>query len=86
MPVTTTDCKGQTVAPGDRVRVLGITLDPDMDEDDLDMFMEMVGSTCEVERIDADGTAWVVIWWNVSDGSLTTSVGLEPPQMEKLAA
>jgi hypothetical protein len=86
MPATTLDCKGQSVVPGDRVRVLGITIDQDMDEDDLDMFMEMVGSTCEVERIDADGTAWVVIWWNVSDGSLTTSVGLEPQQMEKLAA
>jgi cytochrome oxidase Cu insertion factor (SCO1/SenC/PrrC family) len=56
MPATTLDCKGQTVAPGDSVRVLDITLDPDLDEDDLDMFMDMVGSVCEVERIDADGT------------------------------
>ena len=54
MPATTLDCKGQTVAPGDSVRVLGITPDPDLDEDDLDMFMDMVGSVCEVERIDAN--------------------------------
>lgn len=50
-----------------------ITPDPDLDEDDLDMFMEMVGAVCEVERIDADGT-------------LLTLVGLEPRQMAKVAA
>ncbi len=86
MPATTIDCKGQTVAPGDLVRVLGITPDPDLDEDDLDMFMDMVGSVCEVERIDADGAAWVAVWWNGCEGTLMTLVGLAPRQMEKVAA
>lgn len=86
MPATTLDCSGQTVAAGDTVRVLGITPDPDLDEDDLDMFMDMVGSVCEVERIDADGTAWVAVWWNGGDGTLMTLVGLAPAQMAKRAA
>ncbi len=86
MSATTVDRHGQPVATGDHVRILAITPDPEMDEDDLDMFMDMVGSVCEVERIDADGTAWVAVWWNGCDGTLMTLVGLEPRQMEKLAA
>jgi hypothetical protein len=85
MPATTLDCSGQTVAPGDSVRVLAITPDPDLDEDDLEMFMDMVGSVCEVERIDADGSAWVAVWWNGCEGTLMTLVGLEPQQMAKVA-
>lgn len=84
MPATTLDCKGLTVANGDCVRILSITPDPDLDEDELDLFMNMVGSSCEVERIDADGAAWVVVWWSCSDGSVTTQVGLYPHQMEKV--
>lgn len=85
MPATTLDCSGQTVAPGDSVRVLAITPDPDLDDDDLEMFMDMVGSVCEVERIDADGSAWVAVWWNGCEGTLMTLVGLEPQQMAKVA-
>lgn len=85
MPATTIDCSGQTVAPGDSVRVLAITPDPDLDDDDLEMFMDMVGSVCEVERIDADGSAWVAVWWNGCEGTLMTLVGLEPQQMAKVA-
>lgn len=86
MPVTTCDRHGQPVATGDRVRILAISPDPEMDDDDLDMFNDMIGSTCEVERIDADGAAWVAIWWNGFEGPLLTSVGLAPGQMEKAAA
>lgn len=85
MPATTFDHQGQTIAPGDRVRILAITPDPDLDEDDLEMFMDMVGSICEVERIDADGTAWVAVWWNGFQGAVLTMVGLHPGQMEKTA-
>lgn len=86
MPVTTIDRHGQPVATGDRVKILAISPDPEMDDDDLDMFNDMIGSTCEVERIDADGAAWVAIWWNGFEGPLLTSVGLTPGQMEKAAA
>jgi hypothetical protein len=86
MPVTTFDRHGQPVATGDRVKILAISTDPEMDDDDLDMFNDMIGSTCEVERIDADGAAWVAIWWNGFEGPLLTSVGLTPGQMEKAAA
>lgn len=82
----TFDHLGQAIALGDRVRILAVTTDPDMDEDDLDMFRDMIGSTCPVERIDADGNAWVAIWWNGFEGPLLTSVGLTPQQMEKAAA
>ena len=86
MPVTTFDRLGQPVATGDRVKILAISPDPEMDDDDLDMFNDMIGSTCEVKRIDADGAAWVAIWWNGFEGPLLTSVGLAPGQMEKAAA
>lgn len=81
----TIDRHGAAVALGDHVRVLDITPDPDMDEDDLDMFRDMIGSTCIVERIDGDGAAWVAIWWNGFEGPLMTTVGLTPKQMEKAA-
>jgi hypothetical protein len=83
--VTTFDRNRVPVGPGDRVRILDITPDPDMDEDDLDMFMDMVGSTCDIERIDADGAAWVAIWWNGCESTVMTMVGLMPRQMEKAA-
>lgn len=86
MPDTTCDRHGQPVAVGDEVKILTITPDPDMDDDDLDLFLDMIGSTCVVERIDDDGVAWVAIWWNGFDGPLLTSVGLDPAQMERMAA
>ncbi len=84
MLATTLDRLGQTVAHGDTVRVLDITPDPDLDEDDLDMFMDMIGSRCEVERIDPDGSAWVAVWWNGCEGTLLTLVALAPAQMERV--
>lgn len=84
MPATTLDRFGRPVAIGDTVRVLAITPDPDLDEDDLEMFLDMVGSRCEVERIDADGTAWVAVWWNGGEGTLLTLLGLSPEQLEKV--
>lgn len=84
MSATTTDCQGQTVTLGDRVRVLDITPDFELDEEDLDMFMGMLGATCSVERIDADGAAWVAIWWNGDEGTVVTQIGLEPRQMQKV--
>jgi len=85
MNASTIDRLGQPVARGDRVKILNVTPDPDMDEDDLDMFMDMIGSTCDVERIDIDGAAWVAIWWNGGEGTVMTMVGLLPDQMEKAA-
>ena len=84
MPATTIDHKGTPVAIGDPVRVLDITLDPDLDEDELIMFEDMIGAVCEVERIDPDGTAWVALWWNGDEGTLTTQVGLAPAQMARV--
>ena len=86
MSATTIDCKGRTVAMGDRIRVLEISPDRELDEDDLDMFMDMVGAICDIERIDAEGAAWVAIWWNGDEGTVLTQIGLTPRQMEKVAA
>jgi len=86
MSATTIDCKGRTVAMGDRIRVLEITPDRELDEDDLEMFMDMVGAVCDIERIDAEGAAWVAIWWNGDEGTVLTQIGLSPRQMEKVAA
>jgi hypothetical protein len=64
---------------------LKFSMDTDLDEGDLDMVMDMIGSTCTVERIDADGAAWVAIWWNGGEGTLMTQTGPGPEQMEKIA-
>jgi hypothetical protein len=84
MTVTTIDCRGQIVSPGDHVRVLDVTLSNDLDEDDLEMFRDMVGAVCAIERIDADGAAWVALWWNGDEGSILTQVGLAPGQMQRV--
>ena len=85
MSPSTIDCRGRTVSTGDRVRILDITPDFALDEDDLDRFMDMLGATCNVERIDADGAAWVAIWWNGDEGTILTQLGLAPRQMQKVA-
>ena len=76
---------GQPVGPGDQVRILGVSPDPEMDEEDLELFMEMVGSVCEVERVDEAGYAWVTVWWATSEGSITTTTALSPGQMQKVS-
>lgn len=80
------DKHGQAVAVGDQVRVLGVSPDPDMDDDEREMIEYMVGSICEVERIDGRGRAWVSMWWSCGDGTAATSVGLAANEMERVAA
>jgi len=86
MSATTIDCKGQIVSMGDKVRVLEVTLDPGLDEDDLEMFRDMLGAVCDIERIDAEGSAWVALWWNGDEGTVLTQMGLAPHQIERMAA
>jgi hypothetical protein len=86
MITSTIDCKGQVVSVNDLVRVLEVPMDPDLDEDDIEMFRSMLGSVCDIERIDADGAAWVALWWNGDEGAIMTQIGLAPRQMEKVAA
>jgi len=86
MSATTIDCKGQIVTMGDKVRVLEVTLDPGLDEDDLEMFRDMLGAVCDIERIDAEGSAWVALWWNGDEGTVLTQMGLAPHQIERMAA
>ena len=78
------DRHGFAVTPGDLVRILAVTPDPGMDEDELDLILDMVGTTCEVERIDPQGLAWVSVWWNDYGSTFTTSVGLTAEQLEKV--
>ncbi|MCB1955836.1 MAG: hypothetical protein KDG55_09175 [Rhodocyclaceae bacterium] len=84
MTATALDRRGMDVSEGDRVRILGITPDPDMDEDELEMVRFMIGSECEVDRIDATGLVWVSMWWSCGDGTATSCVGLESSQFERL--
>ncbi|ANQ86288.1 hypothetical protein [Azoarcus olearius] len=79
---TLTDKHGTPIAVGDEVRVLSVTLDSDMEDDEREMFEFMIGAICEVERVDDQGRAWVTMWWSCGDGNATTSVGLERHQME----
>lgn len=79
-----TDHLGQAVQVGDEVRILHIDLGPDMEDDEREMFECMLGSTSLIDRFDADGLAWVTMWWITGEGNATTSVGLAPHQMEKV--
>lgn len=85
VPPSIPDRHGQPVRAGDNVRILKLSLDPDLDDDDRDMFDFMIGAICEVERVDAEGQAWVVMWWNNVEGVLTTTVALTPDQFERVA-
>lgn len=83
--VSRIDRLGQAVMIGDAVRVVQIDIGPEVEDDEREMFECMVGSTCEIERFDAAGLAWVTMWWATGDGSATTSVGLAPDQIEKVS-
>jgi hypothetical protein len=80
-----TDRLGHTVQIGDEVRVVAVDIDADVDDEDRDMFENMVGATCAIECFDEHGRAWVTMWWSTMDGTFTTSVGLASHQMEKVA-
>lgn len=75
------DRDGNAIAIGDEVRVLGISLDSDIEDDEREMFEFMIGAICEVERFDSSGRAWVTMWWSCGDGNATTSIALERHQM-----
>ncbi len=81
-----TDRLGEAVKVGDEVRVVQIEIGPDVEDDEREMFECMIGATCEIERFDDAGRAWVTMWWITGEGNATTSVGLEPHQMEKITA
>lgn len=78
-----TDRHGQAVKIGDEVRIVQVTIAPDVEDDEREMFEYMVGATSEIERFDEAGRAWVSMWWNTDEGTATTSIGLAPHQMEK---
>lgn len=80
-----TDRHGNEIKVGDEVRILGVDIGYDADDDEREMFEYMVGSTCAIERFDDEGCAWVTMWWWLSgEGSASTSIGLAPDQMEKV--
>lgn len=81
---THTDRHGRPIAIGDEIRVLHIDIDPDIDDDEREMFEFMIGSICEIERFDATGRAWVTMWWSTGDGNATTSVGLASCDLERV--
>jgi hypothetical protein len=83
--VSHTDRLGQAVKIGDEVRILQVTIAPDVEDDEREMFEYMVGAISEIERFDEAGRAWVTMWWNTDEGTATTSIGLTPQQMEKKA-
>ncbi|MDY0013355.1 MAG: hypothetical protein RBS40_10750 [Rhodocyclaceae bacterium] len=80
------DKHGQSVTIGDRVRVLAVSPGPELEDDEREMIEFMVGSLCEVERIDSHGRAWVSMWWNCGEGNAVTSVGLAAHEMERVAS
>ena len=84
--IETFDRAGTPVRVGESVRILAVTPDSDMDEDERDMIDHMVGSVCEVERIDAQGLVWVTMWWSCGDGTATSSVGLRADEFEKVTS
>lgn len=80
----TTDKFGHPVVAGDFVKILAVSPDPDMDEDELDMILFMVGASSEVEKVDQEGRAWVTMWWNCVETTAVSTVGLLPHEMQWL--
>jgi len=80
----TQDAKGVPLQPGDRVRILSVTPDPDLEDDDRDMVEFMIGSICEIDRVDDNGQAWVTMWWSCADGVATSTVALSSHEMERV--
>lgn len=82
---TVVDKYGHPVAIGDSVRVLAVSPGPELEDDEREMIEFMVGSICEVDRIDPWGRAWVSMWWNCGEGSVATRVALAAREMERMA-
>ena len=81
-----TDRLGNALKVGDEVRVLHVDIGPKVEDDEREMFEFMVGATCAIERFDEEGRAWVTMWWWLNgEGSASTSIGLAPHQMDKVA-
>ena len=80
------DRLGNELKVGDEIRVLQVDIGPDVEDDEREMFEFMVGATCAIEYFDEFGRAWVTMWWWLNgEGSASTSIGLKPHQMEKVA-
>lgn len=82
--ISTRDAKGASVQTGDKVRILAVSRAPDMEDDDVDMIEFMIGSICDIDRVDAEGFAWVTMWWSCAEGVATSTVALAPHQMERV--
>lgn len=80
------DRLGNEVKIGDEIRILQVDIGPDVEDDEREMFEFMVGATCAIEHFDEEGRAWVTMWWWLNgEGSASTSIGLAPHQMDKVA-
>jgi len=80
------DHLGNELKVGDEIRILQVDIGPDVEDDEREMFEFMVGATCAIEYFDELGRAWVTMWWWLNgEGSASTSIGLTPQQMEKVA-
>ena len=82
--ISTRDAKGASVQTGDKVRILAVSRAPDMEDDDVDMIEFMIGSICDIDRVDEEGFAWVTMWWSCAEGVATSTVALAPYQMERV--
>lgn len=81
MQFTTKDVNGHSVAVGDTVLILDISPEPELEEDQLATFMDLIGTRCAIERIDANGTGWVAVWSPGDNGTQLTLLALAPHQM-----
>jgi hypothetical protein len=81
----TTDRHGKIVKVGTSIRVLSIPLflKRDLAPGEWERTQSMVGSVCEVLKIDAHNLAWVEEWWSEPGGHKTShSIGLKSAEME----
>jgi hypothetical protein len=80
------DIHGNTVAVGDRVRVLAIPpLDSELETGEVARVNSMLGEEFDVYEIDAYGRVWVEKWWGIETGSSTShSLALDSTDMERI--
>jgi hypothetical protein len=80
----TTDCDGQPVSVGSRVRVLEVApfLERDLPPHEWAELLTMRGEVFEVYEIDEYGNAWVEKWFDGPDETRSShSLGLAPNEM-----
>ena len=86
---TTKDKFGNLVRIGDSIRLLSIEWSgiSGLGEQEHDDLKSMIGEVFAIEKIEENGSAWILKWWDRDDGQKEShSLVLAPAEMERVSA